>query len=86
MLIPRASPHCEVSANRSGNWHAVDKGFFQPTVITVLTIHFFAAKAVLRSHPGRESSEFLPTEPVSETFHHKSKFCAPTTCSALHYL
>lgn len=29
-----ASPHCEVSAKRSGNWHALGNASFEPTVVT----------------------------------------------------
>jgi len=36
--------------------------------------------------PWGQSSEFVHTQPIWEAFHHKSKFCAPTTCSALRHL
>lgn len=35
MHIHGASPHCEVSTKRSGNWHALGNAFFQPTVVTI---------------------------------------------------
>jgi len=59
------------------NWHAVDKGFFQPTTLTVFILHFFAVKAMLRSHPGdRVVSLFTPS--LSEKrFTTKANFAPP---------
>lgn len=50
MFAPRASPYYEVRPNKLGNWHTVDMGFFQTNMVTVLMVHFFALKAMLRSH------------------------------------
>lgn len=76
MLIPGASPHCEVSAKRSGNRHVVDKGFFKPTMITVLIVHF-AVMAMLRSHPGGTVVSLFPPSLSRKRFTTKANFVPP---------